>query len=79
MHYFNLHVVLGTKRQPAALVVLQAIAGPFDLDHAIALLGGPELDQVGHAGAVGADVSEHAFTPEPQVAGRDALQSQFQQ
>ena len=63
MHHFNRHAVLGAERQPAALIVLQPVTRPLDLDHAVASLARPELNQIGHAGAVGTNILEHALAP----------------
>ena len=38
--------MVGGKRQPALLVVLQAVARAFDLDHPVALFGREELDVI---------------------------------
>ncbi|MNT64472.1 hypothetical protein D3C72_2023760 [compost metagenome] len=46
---------------PAQLVVLQAIPRSFDLDHPVTLLFGPELNQVGHAGAVALDIVQQTL------------------
>jgi len=61
------------------LVVLQAVARPLDLDHAVAALLGPELDQIRHPGAVVADVLQQAQEALLQVRGRQASQCLFEQ
>ena len=38
--------------EPAALIILEPVAGSFDLDHSVALLEWPELDQIGKAGTI---------------------------
>jgi hypothetical protein len=38
--------------EPAALIILKPVAGSLDLDHSVAPLEWPELDQIGKAGTV---------------------------
>ena len=73
------HAMAVAELQPAALVVLQAVTGAFDLDHPVAPLLGPELDQVGHAGAVGPDILQQTLEPGPQMGRRQAVQGLVQQ
>ena len=70
--------MFGAEGQPAFLVVLQAVARAFHLDHSVAALGRPELDQVGHAGAVLADIGQQAAKPGAQVRRWQADQRLFQ-
>jgi hypothetical protein len=38
--------------EPAALIILEPVAGSLDLDHSVAPLEWPELDQIGKAGTI---------------------------
>src|SRR5690606_41999635 len=62
------------ERQPAFLVVLQTIAGAFHLDHPVAPFRRPELDQIGHARAVGADVLQQPLEAGAQVRRWQAVE-----
>src|SRR5690606_13736834 len=73
------HVVAMAELQPAALVVLETVTGAFYLDHPVSALLGPELDKVGHAGAIGADILQQPLEPGSQVDGRQAVQGLVKQ
>lgn len=70
---------LAAELQPAQLVVLQAVARSLDLDHPVATLRRPELDQVRQAGAVARDILQQAFEPGAQVGRRQAIERLFEQ
>ena len=73
------HLPLAAELQPAQLVVLQAVARSLDLDHPVATLRRPELDQVRQAGAVARDILQQAFEPGAQVGRRQAIERLFEQ
>ena len=50
-----------------------------DLDHPVATLRRPELDQVRQAGAVARDILQQAFEPGAQVGRRQAIERLFEQ
>ena len=58
---------------PALLVLLQAVAGPFDFDQAIAT-GWREVHQVGEAAAIIAQVAQNTIEYDAPVKIVDALE-----
>ena len=71
--------MLLAQREPAQLVILQAVTGTFNFDHAVGLLRGPELNQVRHAGTIGFDVLQQTLEPDFQMLRRQAQQSIVQE
>ena len=69
----------GAERQPAALVVLQAVARPLYLDHPVAALLRVELDQIGHARPVRTQIRQQALEPQLQVPRGQAVQRLIEQ
>ena len=75
---FDGHAVPGAERNPASLVILQAVTRALYFDHPVALLLRPELDQIRHAGPVGADVAQQPVKPSVQMLGGQAVQGQIE-
>ena len=71
--------MLVAELQPAQLIVLQAVARAFDFDHPVGFVLWPELNQVGHPGAVSLDVEQQTIEPMLEVCGGQAGQCLLQQ
>jgi len=69
----------GEMPHPASLMILQAIAGSFHLNEAIALLSRIELDEIGKATRIALQIREHAFEDASQVSCGNATQRKLDQ
>jgi hypothetical protein len=67
-----------TKIEPANLIVLQSIAGRRDFDQSIAVLVGPELDEIRQSATIVGDSVEHPLEAQPQVKRRNAIERELE-
>ena len=72
----NLYALSLKELHPQALVILQSIAGAFDLDESVAFLSNIKLDQVWEAASMPSQVKQHMLENGFQILGGDAVEGQ---
>ena len=75
----NRNLLLKAEADPSPLIILKPIPGSFHLDHSIALLVWPELDQIRQAAAVFTYVGEQPLAAAAQMSGRDAVERSIEE